>query len=82
MGFREDILRLRVTAPPEDGKANAAVVRLLAQTLGIPRSRLEIIQGHSSRNKVIKVASLNALEVRQRLDPGADRPSQLESPGL
>ena len=82
MGFREDILRLRVTAPPEDGKANAAVVRLLAQTLGIPRSRLEVIRGHSSRNKVIKVASLNALEVRQRLDPGADRPSQLESPGL
>ena len=71
LGFREDVLRLRVTAPPEDGKANAAVVRLLAQTLGISRSQLEVIRGHSSRNKVIRVSSLNAVEVRQRLDqPG------------
>ena len=71
LGFREDVLRLRVTAPPEDGKANAAVVRLLAQTLGISRSQLEVIRGHSSRNKVIRISSLNAVEVRQRLDqPG------------
>ena len=69
MGFRQDVLRLRVTAPPEDGKANAAVVRLLAQTLGISRSQLEVVRGHSSRHKVIRVSSLNALEVRQRLDP-------------
>ncbi len=71
LGFREDVLRLRVTAPPEDGKANAAVVRLLAQTLGISQSQLEVIRGHSSRNKVIRVSSLNAVEVRKRLDqPG------------
>lgn len=71
LGFREDVLRLRVTAPPEDGKANAAVVRLLAQTLGVSRSQLEVVRGHSSRNKVIRISSLNAIEVRQRLDsPG------------
>ena len=69
LGFREDVLRLRVTAPPEDGRANAAVVRLLAQTLGISHSRLEVVWGHSSRDKLIRVSSLNALEVRQRLDP-------------
>lgn len=71
LGFREDVLRLRVTAPPEDGKANVAVVRLLAQTLGISRSDLEIVRGHSSRNKFIHVTSLSAPEVRRRLDsPG------------
>ena len=71
LGFREDVLRLRVTAPPEDGKANAAVVRLLAQTLGISRSDLEVVRGHSSRNKFIRVTSLSAPEVRRRLDsPG------------
>ena len=71
LGFREDVLRLRVTAPPEDGKANAAVVRLLAQTLGISRSDLEVVRGHSSRDKFIRVTSLSAPEVRRRLDsPG------------
>ena len=67
LGFREDVLRLRVTAPPEDGKANAAVVRLLAQTLGISRSRLEVVRGHSSRDKVIRVSSMNTLEIRQQI---------------
>ena len=71
LGFREDVLRLRVTAAPEAGKANTAVVRLLAETLDVPRSHLEVVRGHSSRNKVIRVSSLNAQEVRQRLSrPG------------
>ena len=69
MGFREDVLRLRVTAAAENGKANAAVVRLLAKTLGVSRSQLEVVHGHSSRNKVIRVSSLNAQEVRHRLAP-------------
>ena len=60
-------MRLRVTAPPEDGRANAAVVRLLAQTLGISRSRLEVVRGHSSRDKVIRVSSMNTLEIRQQI---------------
>lgn len=76
MGFREDVLRLRVTAPPENGKANAAVVRLLAQTLGISRSQLEVVRGHAFREKVIRVSSLNALEVRRRLESMADSGSQ------
>ncbi|PKB63939.1 MAG: hypothetical protein BZY80_04620 [SAR202 cluster bacterium Io17-Chloro-G2] len=71
LGFREDILRLRVTAPPEDGAANAAVVRLLAQTLGVSRSKLEVVRGHASRDKVIRVSSLNAQEVKQRLESPA-----------
>lgn len=71
LGFREDALRLQVTAPPEDGKANAAVIRLLAQTLDIPQLDLAIVRGHSSRDKVIRVSSLGATEVRKRLDPVA-----------
>ena len=67
LGFREEILRLRVTAPPEDGKANAAVVHLLAKTLGLSRNQLEIIRGHSSRNKLVRVTSLNVHEIRHRL---------------
>ena len=59
-GYDDGVLRLRVTAPPEAGKANAAVTGLLADFLGIPRSRLKIIRGLSSRNKVLEVAGLDS----------------------
>ena len=71
LGFREEILRLRVPAPPEDGEANAAVVHLLAKTLGVSRNQLEIVRGHSSRNKLIQVTSMNVHEIRHSLDPTA-----------
>mgnify|MGYP003308356691 CR=1 FL=1 len=60
-------MRLRVTAPTEDRKANAAVVNLLAKTLGLSRNQLEIIRGHSSRNKLIRVTSSNVQEIKHRL---------------
>ena len=44
-------LRIRTTAPPADGKANAAVTRLLARYLGVPPSRLELVRGHTHRDK-------------------------------
>ncbi len=62
-----DALRVRVTAPPEDGKANAAVVKLLARQLGVARSDVEIVSGRTSRNKVVEVAGLSADEIRQML---------------
>ena len=70
VGFREDVLHLRVTAPPVDGKANRSAVSLLADALGIPRSRVRIVRGHSSRDKAAEVESLTLEEVRQRLPPG------------
>ncbi len=50
-----DDLRVYVTVVPEDGKANAAVVKLLSKTLGVPKSRLKIVRGHTGRNKVFRV---------------------------
>ena len=70
-GYRGDSLRLRVTAPPEAGKANAAVVSLLAQRLGVARSRVRIVRGHASRDKLVAVDSLTPEEVRRRLEPNA-----------
>ncbi|MDO8600681.1 MAG: DUF167 domain-containing protein [bacterium] len=46
---------ISVTAPPKDGKANRAVLRVLSDYLGVPPSRLEILTGHTSRFKVIAV---------------------------
>lgn len=48
-------LRAYVTTVPEDGKANAAVVKILAKAVGVPKSRLELVRGHTSRNKVFRV---------------------------
>jgi uncharacterized protein (TIGR00251 family) len=71
-GYRGDTLRLRVAAPPEAGKANAAVVSLLAQALGIAKSRIWIVRGHASRDKVVMVESLTPEEVQQRLNAPAE----------
>lgn len=48
-------LRVYVTVVPEDDKANAAVIKLLAKALGVPKSRLRIVQGGKSRDKVVAI---------------------------
>ncbi len=55
-----DELRIKVTAPPVDAAANDALVRLLAETLGCPRSRVELLRGHTSRHKTLKVYGVKA----------------------
>ncbi|WP_372887217.1 DUF167 domain-containing protein [Shimia sp.] len=51
-----DRIRVYVTTAPEGGKANAAVTRLLAGALGIPKSRLLLLRGHGARDKLFRVA--------------------------
>jgi uncharacterized protein YggU (UPF0235/DUF167 family) len=48
-----DVLDVRVTSAPEGGKANAAVIRTLAQSLGIPKSAISVVRGHRSRQKLL-----------------------------
>lgn len=50
-----DVLRIAVTTVPEDGKANAAVIKLLSKALGIARSRLVLVRGETSRDKLFRV---------------------------
>lgn len=50
--------KVRVAAPPEGGRANAAVVRLLAETLGISPDRVRLVGGRSARNKVVELHGL------------------------
>ena len=49
------VLRIYVTTVPEGGKANAAVLKLLAKALGVPKSRLRIVQGETGRDKVVEI---------------------------
>ncbi|MGD0506978.1 MAG: DUF167 domain-containing protein [Terriglobales bacterium] len=62
-----DALKVALTAPPVDGKANEACVDFFAKLLKVPRSSVTIAAGQTSRNKVIRVAGLSAEVVRSRL---------------
>ena len=62
-----DTLKLAVTAPPVDGRANQACIEFFANLLDVPRSSVTIASGETSRNKVIRVAGLSSEEIRRRL---------------
>ena len=62
----ERALRVRVAAPPVDGAANAALVRLVAKALGMPKSAVTIVGGEASRDKTVEVAG-DAAELAERL---------------
>jgi uncharacterized protein (TIGR00251 family) len=70
-GWLGEFLKIRVKANPEKGKANEAVVSLLADTLRIPKENISISSGASSQKKVININSLDYTEIRSRL-PGSD----------
>jgi uncharacterized protein len=66
---------VRIAAPPENGKANEALVDLLAETLGVPRASVEISGGHGSRDKTVVVSGLGEAEVEARLVTLAGAPA-------
>ncbi len=69
-GYREGYLRLRVTAPPTEGEANLLCRQVLAKALGIPPADVEIVSGHKSRRKRVRLRGVE----RDRLQAlGSDR---------
>lgn len=60
-------LRVRLTAPPVDGKANRALLKFLAGKLGVPSGTLRVSRGESSRRKTVAVAGLTPAEVERAL---------------
>ena len=72
VGMREDgALHVRVSAAPESGKANRAVVRLLREKLGLPGGAVRLRAGASSRDKWVELDGIDAAELTRRLE--ADR---------
>jgi len=63
-------LRIKVTAPPVEAAANEALVRLLAEVLGCPRQRVELVRGRTSRHKVVKLYGFTAQAVAAKLAGG------------
>lgn len=66
-GWQGEALKIRVTAPPERGKANKAVIALLASALAVPRGHIRLLAGTSSEYKTVAVQGLSESEVRARL---------------
>jgi uncharacterized protein len=67
VGRHGDAWKVRVTAAPEQGRANDAVLRLLADALGIPRDALVLVSGHGARDKIVELTGLGPALVERRL---------------
>ena len=66
-GRHGDAWKVHVASPPERGRANAAVLAILAETLGVPRRQLEIVSGSSARDKLVAIDGLSDAEVEAKL---------------
>ncbi len=70
-GYKDEILQVKVAAAPEKGKANKALVDLLAEKLGVRKSSIAIIKGETSRKKVILFNGISSEELIKKLNtPG------------
>jgi uncharacterized protein (TIGR00251 family) len=67
VGWLGDTLKIRVRAQPEKGKANAAVIALLAERMRIPAKNISVSTGLGSRDKIIEIAGMNDGELREKL---------------
>lgn len=72
-GWLGDDLKVRVSAPPEKGKANAAVEAVLCEALDLPGRAVRIISGETSQRKVVEIHGLSSAEILRRLAPGVGR---------
>lgn len=70
-GWLGDALKVHVSAPPERGRANAAVEATVAAALGVPKESVQIVAGRATPRKVIEISGLSGAEVSKRL--GASR---------
>ena len=66
-GWLGDALKVRVTAPPERGRANAAVEGLIADALGLPRQDARVVAGMTSTRKLIEIEGISEAELHRRL---------------
>ena len=66
-------LKLAVAAPPEGGRANRAVIELLARLLGVRRSQVAMVRGPASRAKLIEIEGLEGAEIERRIERALER---------
>lgn len=66
-GIEGDAVKMRVKAPPVEGKANEALIRFLADVLDVSRSQVEIVSGHASRKKVVRIRGVSTDRIEKAL---------------
>jgi uncharacterized protein (TIGR00251 family) len=73
VGRHGDTWKIRVSAPPEGGRANEAVVRLLADTLSVSRDAVTLVSGAGARDKIVELAGIDPSRVERRLTRAAGK---------
>jgi uncharacterized protein (TIGR00251 family) len=73
VGRHGDAWKVRVNAPAEGGRANDAVVRLLADTFELPRTAVTLVSGHSARDKIVELAGIEPEAIERRLSSAAGK---------
>ena len=71
VGRHGEAWKVRVAAPPEGGRANEAVVRLLAEALSVPHHAVTLVSGLGARDKIVELAGLDPAQIEQRLSSAA-----------
>jgi len=76
VGERGDAVEISLAAPPVDGAANEELLRFVGKVLGVPKRDIELVRGDASREKLVAVTGLSAVEVEARLRAAfCDRPT-------
>ena len=73
VGRHGDAWKVRVVAPAEGGRANDAVMRLLADTLALPREAVTLVSGHGARDKIVELAGVGPEQIERRLSSAAGK---------
>jgi len=68
-GLHDGCLKLRITAPPVEGAANEAVVRLVAEALGVPRRQVRLVSGTTGRRKILEIEGVTAAQLAALQEP-------------
>ena|SRR5712691_3066893 len=76
VGRHGEAWKLAVAQPPEDGRANEAVLRLVATALSVPRDAVTLVSGAASRDKIVQLAGLDLDEAERRLEAAGERTRQ------
>jgi len=73
VGRHGEAWKVRVAAPADGGRANEAVVRLLAETLSLSHNAVTLVSGHGARDKIVQLTGLDSAQIEQRLSSAAEK---------